>query len=399
MSGKLTERIGMIKPSPTLAITVKASALKAQGVDIIGFGAGEPDFNTPDNIKAVAIKAIQENITRYTPVGGIDGLKDAIIAKLGKDNGLSYKRSQICVSCGAKHSLYNLSQVLFEAGDEIIIPAPYWVSYPDLVVLAGAKPIILQTKEEDGFKINPVQLQALTTKRTKAVILNSPSNPTGAAYTHEELKALAALFIGTDIYIISDDIYEKILYDGANFANIAMVEKKIREQTIVVNGVSKAYAMTGWRIGYMAGSEMVVAAVTKLQSQNTSNPTSIAQVASQEALNGTQDAVEQMRDEFQKRRNFIVAALNDIDGISCLFPQGAFYVFPRVSALYGRKFNDKLIGSSAAFTEYLLTEAGVAVVPGGEFGNDNYIRLSYATSMKNIEAGIERIKKAVGALA
>jgi len=398
MSAKLTQRIGKIKPSPTLAITAQANALKAQGVDIIGFGAGEPDFDTPENIKRVAIKAIEDGFTRYTPVGGIDGLKDAIIAKLEKDNGLTYNRSQVCVSCGAKHSLYNLSQVLFEEGDEVIIPAPYWVSYPDLVMLAGAKPVILKTKEENGFKIMPTDLKGLITNRTKAVIINSPSNPTGAAYSFDELKALSDIFIDTNIYIISDDIYEKILFDGASFSNIAMANDKIKNQTIVINGVSKAYAMTGWRIGYAVGDTEIISAMTKLQSQNTSNPTSISQKAAQEALSGPQEAVYKMRDEFQKRRDFIVAALNDIEGFACLLPQGAFYVFPRVSDLYGRSFNDKLINSSATFTEYLLSEAGVAVVPGGEFGDDNHIRLSYATSMQNIETGIARIKKAVGAL-
>ncbi|MEI7589714.1 MAG: pyridoxal phosphate-dependent aminotransferase [Deltaproteobacteria bacterium] len=398
MSAKLTQRIGKIKPSPTLAITAQANALKAQGVDIIGFGAGEPDFDTPENIKRVAIKAIEDGFTRYTPVGGIDGLKDAIIAKLEKDNGLTYNRSQVCVSCGAKHSLYNLSQVLFEEGDEVIIPAPYWVSYPDLVMLAGAKPVILKTKEENGFKIMPTDLKGLITNRTKAVIINSPSNPTGAAYSFDELKALSDIFIDTNIYIISDDIYEKILFDGASFSNIAMANDKIKNQTIVINGVSKAYAMTGWRIGYAVGDTEIISAMTKLQSQNTSNPTSISQKAAQEALSGPQEAVYKMRDEFQKLRDFIVAALNDIEGFACLLPQGAFYVFPRVSDLYGRSFNDKLINSSATFTEYLLSEAGVAVVPGGEFGDDNHIRLSYATSMQNIETGIARIKKAVGAL-
>ncbi|MCF8053797.1 MAG: pyridoxal phosphate-dependent aminotransferase [Deltaproteobacteria bacterium] len=398
MPVELSKRIKAIKPSPTLAITAKANALKAQGVDIIGFGAGEPDFDTPANIKQAAIGAINGGFTRYTAVGGTDALKDAIISKLNRDSVLSYRREQICVSCGAKHSLYNLFQVLCEEGDEVIIPVPYWVSYPDLVTLTGARPVILSTAEEDGFKVTPQNLEALITSKTKALVLNSPSNPTGCAYTDEELRALARVLIGTDIQIISDDIYEKLLYDGAHFCNLAMISETLKNQTIVVNGVSKAYAMTGWRIGYAAGNEEIISAMTKLQSQNTSNPTSIAQVAAQEALNGSQDEVYRMRDEFQNRRNYIVKALNAIDGVSCLLPAGAFYVFPNVSRLYGKSFNGKEVNSSAALTEFLLTEAKVAVVPGGEFGSDHHIRLSYATSMENIEKGVARIKEALGKL-
>jgi len=395
---RLATRVAKIKPSETLAITAKANALKAEGRDVIGFGAGEPDFDTPANIKQAAIKAIEAGFTKYTPVGGTDELKDAIINKLKRDNSLDYKRSQIVVSCGAKHSLYNLAQALFEAGDEVIIPAPYWVSYPDIVVLAGGTPVILNTLEKDGFKINPQQLKAAITKNTRALIINGPSNPTGAAYSPDELKAIAAVLINENILIITDDIYEKILYTKYPFANIASVESKLKDRTIVVNGVSKAYAMTGWRIGYAAGPEEIIAAVSKIQSQNTSNPTSISQKASVEALNGDQSIVSMMVGEFQKRRDVIVAALNDIPGVKCISPEGSFYVFPNVSGVYGRSFKGKKIIGSTEFIDYLLDEANVATVPGAAFGSDDHIRLSYATSLKNIEEGVKRIKNAIARL-
>ena len=395
---KLASRADRIKPSPTLAITAKAQALRAQGRDIIGFGAGEPDFDTPLNIKKAAIQAIEDGFTKYTPVGGIEELKDAISAKLKNDNGLEYGRSQIVVSCGAKHSLFNLAQVLFEAGDEVIVPAPYWVSYPDIVVLSDATPVIVQTSEKSGFKLGPADLGAAITPRTKAVVINSPSNPTGSTYTLEELKKLAEVILEKKIVAISDDIYEKIIYDGMPFGEIASLSPEMRDQTIVVNGVSKSHSMTGWRIGYAAGPENVIKAVTDYQSQNTSNPTSIAQKAAVEAISGDQGTVSMMVGEFQKRRNFIVDALNDMPGVSCLKPEGAFYVFPNVSGLYGRTFNGKLVKSSADITEFLLEKANVAVVPGVVFGNDNHIRLSYATSMRNIEEGMTRIKTAFSQL-
>jgi aspartate aminotransferase len=395
---RLATRVAKIKPSETLAITAKANALKAEGRDVIGFGAGEPDFDTPANIKQAAIKAIEAGFTKYTPVGGTDELKDAIINKLKRDNSLDYKRSQIVVSCGAKHSLYNLAQALFEQGDEVIIPAPYWVSYPDIVVLAGGTPVILNTLEKDRFKINPQQLKAAITPNTRALIINGPSNPTGAAYSPEELKAIASVLIDEDILIITDDIYEKILYTKYPFANIASVESKLKDRTIVVNGVSKAYAMTGWRIGYAAGPEEIIAAVNKIKSQNTSNPTSISQKASVEALNGDQSIVSMMVGEFQKRRDVIVAALNDIPNVKCLSPEGAFYVFPNVSGVYGRSFKGKKIAGSTELIDYLLDEANVATVPGAAFGSDDHIRLSYATSLKNIEEGVKRIKNAIAKL-
>ncbi|MEN6330455.1 MAG: pyridoxal phosphate-dependent aminotransferase [Smithella sp.] len=395
---KLAARVAKIKPSETLAITAKANALRAEGRDVIGFGAGEPDFDTPENIKSAAIRAIEAGFTKYTPVGGTDELKDAIIAKLKRDNALEYKRSQIVVSCGAKHTLYNLAQALFEDGDEVIIPAPYWVSYPDIVVLAGGTPVIVDTLEKDSFKMKPEQLEAAITARTKAVIINSPSNPTGAAYSPEELKALAAVLLDKEIFVICDDIYEKIIYANFPFENMATAEPKMKDRTIVVNGVSKAYAMTGWRIGYAAGPEQIIAAISKIQSQNTSNPASISQKAAVEALNGDQAVVATMVSEFRQRRDVIVKLLNEIDGVKCLSPEGAFYVFPNVSSIYGRSFQGKKITNSTELIDYLLDEANVATVPGAAFGNDSHIRLSYATSLKNIEEGLKRIKIAISKL-
>ncbi|HOG17748.1 MAG: Aspartate aminotransferase [Syntrophaceae bacterium PtaU1.Bin231] len=392
---KLASRISTIKPSATLAITAKANALRAQGRDVVGFGAGEPDFDTPANIKAAAVKALEAGFTKYTAVGGIDELKDAIIGKFRRDSGLEYKRSQVAVSCGAKHTLYNLAQVLFEEGDEVIIPSPYWVSYPDIVILTGAKPVIVTTREEDGFKMSPAQLEGALTARTKAVVINSPSNPAGVTYSREELKALADVLARRDVLVISDDIYEKILYDGLTFHTMASTDPAMKDRTVTVNGVSKAYAMTGWRIGYAAGPDVVIKALTKLQSQNTSNPTSIAQKAAVEALNGSQESVARMGAEFQKRRDVIVAGLDSIPGIRCMKPQGAFYVFPNVSALYGKRFGGKVLEGSTSFAAFLLDAVDVAVVPGVEFGHDANIRLSYATSMKNIEEGIKRIRRAV----
>jgi aspartate aminotransferase len=342
-----------------------------------------------------AIKAIEEGFTKYTPVDWIVELKDAIIRKLFEDNQLSFNRSQIVVSCGAKHTLYNLTQVLFEEGDEVVISSPYWVSYLDMVILSGAKPVIVKTTESQGFKMLPQQLESALTRRTKAIIINSPSNPAGVVYTVSELKALAGIIIGKDVLVISDDIYEKIIYDGEIFINIASLSEELKKMTVVVNGVSKAYSMTGWRIGYAAGPAEVIESVTKLQSQNTSNPTSIAQKAAVEALNGPQNSVAKMVEEFGKRRNVIVEKLNAIPGITCMLPRGAFYVFPDVSALFGRSYQGIVISNSSDFAAYLLDLANVAVVPGADFGNDNHIRLSYATSLSNIEEGLERIKDAV----
>jgi aspartate aminotransferase len=392
---KFAKRMGNIKPSATLTITAKANALRAEGKDVIGFGAGEPDFDTPLHIKKAAIDAIEKGFTKYTAVGGIDELKDVIIDKYAVENGLNYERSEIVVSCGAKHTLYNIAQVLFDRGDEVIIPAPYWVSYPDIVLLADATPVVINAEEKNSFKITAQQLEKAITGQTKALILNSPSNPTGAAYSFAELEELAAVLSGKEIVVISDDIYEKIIYDDYSFSNIANVSSEMREKTIVVNGVSKSYAMTGWRIGYAAGSKEIISQVAKIQSQSTSNPASISQKASVEAIRGDQEATRAMVGEFAKRRDYIVDGLNSIPGITCLKPLGAFYVFPDVSSIYGRTHEGGRVEDSTSLASYLLDESNVAVVPGVAFGNDKHIRLSYATSMKNIESGIVRIKEAI----
>ena len=392
---KLADRVNKIQPSPTLAIDAKAKALKAQGVDVIGFGAGEPDFDTPANIKEAGKKAIDAGFTKYMPVGGADDLKDAIIAKMKRDHNLDYTRDEISVACGAKHSLYNISQALIQEGDEVIIPAPYWVSYPDQVVLAGGTPVFIETDESNLFKITPEQLEKAITSNTRALILNSPCNPTGTSYTIEELRAIGQVCLKHDFLIISDDIYERLIYDGLKFANIVQVVPELKPRTIVVNGVSKTYAMTGWRIGYACGPKELMGAMTKMQSQSTSNATSIAQKASVEALNGPQDAVAAMIVEFEKRRTYIVERLNAMPGVTCFTATGAFYVFPNFSAVYGKSFNGKVISNSTEFAAYLLEEAKVALVPGVAFGADKYARLSYAISMENIKKGMDRIEEAI----
>ena len=393
---KLASRISLIKPSPTLTIQARANALKAEGRDIVSFGAGEPDFDTPQNIKDAAIRAIDAGFTKYTPVGGTDELKDAVIAKLKRDNGLSYRRPEVVITCGAKHALFTIAQVLFEEGDEVLVPSPYWVSYPDIVYLSGAKPVVIRTNAEDEFKLLPSQLEAAITPRTRAIIISYPSNPAGVSYSREELEALAEVILRKGILVISDDIYEKILYDDASpFHTLASLSEELKRISIVVNGVSKTYSMTGWRIGYAAGSEEIISAMTKHQSQNTSNPTSIAQKASVEALNGSQESLPVMVREFQKRRDRIVERLNAIPGVTCMKPQGAFYVFPNVSSYYGRAFGGKTIAGSSEMAAYLLDEANVALVPGGDFGHDGHVRISYATSLAQIEKGVDRIREAL----
>jgi aspartate aminotransferase len=396
---KLAKRMEHIKPSPTLAVDAKAKALKAQGVDVVGFGAGEPDFDTPEHIKDAAVKALRDGFTKYTPAGGTDELKAAVCEKLKKDNRLDYTPAEVLISCGAKHSLYNIFQAMLDAGDEVIIPAPYWVSYPDMVYLAGASPVIITATESNGFKITPQQLSGAITPKTKAFILNSPSNPTGAAYTTQELQALAGIIEKTGITVISDEIYEKIVYDNFASCSIATVAPALRDRVIIVNGVSKTYSMTGWRIGYAAGPAALIKAMTNIQSQSTSNPTSIAQKASLAALNGPQDFIAMMTREFDTRRKYMVDRFNKIPGISCFMPTGAFYTFPNVAKLYGRKAGSHAVTDSNSFAAYLLESVNVAVVAGGGFGADNNIRLSYATSFENIEKGLDRIEKAVAALA
>ena len=397
MDVKLAKRVSLIKPSPTLSITAKAKAMKAEGVDVVGFGAGEPDFDTPDNIKEAAIEAIREGFTKYTAVPGIDELKDAIIEKCEKEQGLKYDRSEVIVSCGAKHTLYNIAMALFDEGDEVVIPAPYWVTYPDQAVLAGAKPVFIYTKEENEFKVQPEELEEVISEKTKAVVLNYPSNPTGATYTKEELEKLAEVILkkNPNIWIISDEVDEKIIYDGRKHVSIAAVDPEVKERTLLVNAVSKTYSMTGWRIGWVCGNKEVVAAMNKLQSQSTSNPTSIAQKAAVEALKGPQDKVAEMVRAFEERRNYIVDRLNSIPGVKCFKPHGAFYVFPNFSGVYGKSYNGKVINNSMDFAAYLLEEYKVAIVPGVAFGDDNCARLSYATSMENIKKGLDRIEEAI----
>jgi len=395
---QLARRVKKIKPSPTLAVDAKAKALLAQGIDVVGFGAGEPDFDTPDNIKEAAIKAIKSGFTKYTPAGGTEELKKAVCQKFKQDNNLDYTPPEILISCGAKHSLYNICQALFEEGDEVLIPSPYWVSYPDMVMLAGATPVIIKTTEKTGFRMTARDLEQAITPKTKALILNSPSNPTGASYSKEDLTAIARVVLKKGITVISDEIYEKLIYDGFQFSSIASCDPALKPQTIVVNGVSKSYSMTGWRIGYAAGPKDVISAMTNIQSQSTSNPTSIAQKASLEALNGPQDFIPMMVKEFDRRRTYMVDRLNAMPGVSCFKPSGAFYAFPNVSGVYGRKAGSLTIADSSTFAQYLLESVNVAVVPGVAFGADENIRLSYATSFANIEKGLDRIQKAIEAL-
>ena len=398
MEVKIAGRMSQIKPSPTLAITAKAKALKAQGVDVVGFGAGEPDFDTPEHIKEAAVKALKEGFTKYTPVPGTDELRQAVADQLARDYGLEYAKEEIIISCGAKHSLYNIAMVLFEPGDEVIIPSPYWVTYPAQVYIAEATPVIVETLEENGFKLTPEQLEEAITPKTKALILNYPSNPTGASYTREELEKLAEVALKHDIWVISDEIYDKIIYDGFQHVPFATLSPEVKARTLLVNGVSKTYSMTGWRIGWVAGNKDVVAAMNKLQSQSTSNPTSIAQSAAYAALTGPQDCVAEMVKAFKERRDYIVQRLNAMEGVSCFNPQGAFYVFPSFAGLYGRRYGERVINNSLDFADYLLNEFKVAIVPGVAFGEDKGARLSYATSMEAIKKGLDRIEEAISKL-
>ncbi len=396
---RLADRVGRIQPSATLAIAAKAKAMKAAGVDVIGFGAGEPDFDTPAHIKEAAVRAIAEGFTKYTPVGGTEELKDAIIRRVKRDYGLDYNRSQVIVCSGAKHALYNAAAALFQHGDEVIIPGPYWVSYPDILALVDAIPVIVPTDEGQGFKVTARQLRQAITPRTKALILNSPSNPTGATYRREELEEIAQVVRETGIFVISDDIYDKLVYDGMEPAPLACLGPDLLEKTLLVNGVSKTYAMTGWRIGYAMGPAELISAMDKVQGQSTSNPTSIAQKAALAALDGPQECVAEMVQEFDRRRRFIVSRLNRMEGVSCHEPKGAFYVFPRVDSYFGRRAAGKVMTGSADIAEYLLTEAKVAVVAGAPFGSDAHIRLSFALSMGEIEEGLDRMERALCKLA
>jgi aspartate aminotransferase len=397
---KFSKRIQSISPSMTLAIDAKAREMQARGEDVIGFGAGEPDFNTPEHIKQAGIRAIENNQTRYTAVGGSDALKDAIITKLERDNGLAYQRNQILASCGAKHSFYNLAQVLWQEGDEVIIPAPYWVSFPDMVTLAGARPVIIPAGAEQDFKITVEQIENAVTPNTRAIVINSPSNPTGSAFNKNELEKLAECALRHNLLIISDEIYELITFDGFQHISIASLNQEVQKQCVVINGVSKSYAMTGWRIGYIAvGDPEIVKQVATLQGQSTSNPCSVAQAASIAALTGPMDETHAMVREFEKRRNILVGRLNDIPGVTCNNPQGSFYSFPDFSGVYGKKdMNGKVLQGSLDFTDYLLSAEKVAIVPGIAFGADAHARLSFATSLEKIEVGVQRINEAVSKL-
>ena len=394
MEIQLSKRVQSIKPSPTLAVTARAQELKAQGKDIIGLGAGEPDFDTPEHIKQAAIEAIHKGFTKYTAVDGTPGLKKAIIGKFERDNGLKYEPKQILVSCGGKQSFYNLAQALLNPGDEVVIPAPYWVSYPDMVLLAEGVPVILEAGLEQGFKITPAQLEAALTPRTRLVVLNSPSNPTGVAYTKAELGALGeVLRRHPQVLIASDDMYEHILWADEPFVNILNACPDLYERTIVLNGVSKAYSMTGWRIGYAAGPASLIGAMKNIQSQSTSNPTSISQVAAEVALNGDQGCIQEMLKAFKERHDFVVAGLNAIQGVNCLPSQGAFYSFPDMREIIATR-ND--VGNDIELAELILNEAGVALVPGSAFGSEGYMRLSFATSLENLRDALARLANLFG---
>jgi len=387
---KLAQRVQNIKPSPTLAITARAGELKAAGKDIIGLGAGEPDFDTPEHIKQAAINAINSGFTKYTPVDGTADLKQAIIDKFSRDNNLDYQANQVLVSVGGKQSFFNLSQAYLQAGDEVIIPAPYWVSYPDMVLLADGVPVIIEGEQDQNFKITPEQLDAAITDKTRLFVINSPSNPTGMAYSKAELVALGdVLRKYPNILIATDDMYEHIFWAEEKFHNIVMSCPDLYDRTIVLNGVSKAYSMTGWRIGYAAGPAKLIGAMKKIQSQSTSNPASISQAAALEAINGDQTCITTMLTEFKKRHDYVVEELNKMEGIDCLSTDGTFYVFPNISKVLDRKpdLNDDL-----DFAEGLLVDKGVAIVPGTAFGLKNHIRLSIATSEENLQNALARIK-------
>lgn len=393
VSSLLSQRVQRIKPSPTLAVTARAAALKAQGKDVIGLGAGEPDFDTPEHIKAAAQKAIAEGKTKYTEVGGTAELKKAVIDKFARDNGLAYTPEQILVSCGGKQSFFNLALSILDEGDEVIIPAPYWVSYPDMVLIADGKPVIIETSIDADLKITPEQLEAAITPRTKLMVLNSPSNPSGKAYTRAEFEALAeVLRRHPQILIATDDMYEHILWTAEGFSNIVMVAPDLYDRTLVLNGVSKAYSMTGWRIGYAGGPATIIKAMTKVQSQSTSNPTSISQVAAAAALSGDQACVAEMNTAFKARHDYVLEALNALPGVKCLPSDGTFYAFPDFSGVIERLDG---VADDIQLGEYLLEKAGVALVPGSAFGTPGHMRLSYATGREVLEKAIGRIAAAI----
>jgi len=393
MSITLSNRLSAVKPSPTLAITARAAELRAAGKDIIGLGAGEPDFDTPEHIKKAAIEAINQGLTKYTPVDGTASLKQAIIDKFKNDNQFDYHAKQILVSSGGKQSFYNLAQAFLNRGDEVIIPAPYWVSYPDMVLLADATPVIIETTQAQNFKISAEQLRAAITDKTRLFVINSPSNPTGSSYSLEELKALAEVLLDfPEIIIASDDMYEHILWEKDSFINILNACPKLYDRTMVLNGVSKAYSMTGWRIGYAAGPEKLISGMRKVQSQSTSNPCSISQAAAEAALKGSHECIDTMMVEFEKRHDYVVAELNTFSGVDCIKTDGTFYVFPEVSKLITQLEG---VNNDLDLAEYLIEKAEVAVVPGSAFGCEGHIRISIATSMEHLQTALQRIKKAI----
>lgn len=391
----LSKKAMSISPSTTLVIDAKAKKMLADGIDVIGFGAGEPDFNTPQHICDAAIDAINKGFTRYTPASGTVELREAVCKKFVTDNKLVYAPSQIVISNGAKHSLMNAFSAILNPGDEVIIPTPYWVSYPEMIKLADGNPVFLRTTEENRFQFDISELKAAITDKTKAIVINSPNNPTGMIYSYELLKKIADMAMERGIYIISDEIYEKLIYDGKQHISIASIGDEIKDLTIIINGLSKTYAMTGWRIGYTASNEKIAKIMGNVQSHATSNPNSIAQKAAMAALNGSQESVEEMKKEFIARRNYMVETINSLPGLSCITPNGAFYVMMNISNILGRTINGRMINSSNDFADYLLEKANVAVVPGSGFGIDEHVRLSYATSMKNIQQGLERIGNSI----
>jgi len=390
---KLSSRVQSVKPSPTLAITARAAEMRAAGKDVIGLGAGEPDFDTPDHIKKAAIKAIKDGFTKYTPVDGTAGLKQAVIDKFKRDNGFDYKLEQILVSCGGKQSFYNLAQAILDPGDEVIIPVPYWVSYPDMALLAGGVPVFAHAGADQHFKITPAQLRAAITKKTRLLVLNSPSNPTGIAYSKAELEALGNILLENPrVAVATDDMYEHILWTKAPFVNILNACPDLVDRCFVLNGVSKAYSMTGWRIGYAAGPADVIKAMKKIQSQSTSNPTSISQVAAQAALEGPQACIQEMLTAFKQRHDYVVDRLNKIPGVACLPADGTFYVFPNIETALERLDE---VSNDMQLAEYLIEQAGVALVPGTAFGLSGHVRLSIATSMTNLATALDRLEKAL----
>ena len=389
---ELAQIASVVQASSTMAIDSLAKQMKADGIDVVGFGAGEPDFNTPDHIKAAANKAIAENVTRYTPASGTLALKEAVCKRIHEDCGVDYKPSQVVVSSGAKHCVYLALRALVNPGDEIILPAPFWVSYLELIKMVGAKPVVVTAEESAGFKMTAEQLAAAITPNTKALILNNPSNPTGMVYSREELEAIAAVCVEKDIYVISDEIYYGLLYDGVQSVSVAALGDEIKERTILINGVSKSYAMTGWRIGYLLSNEKIAKVMSNFVSHSTGSPCAVSQAASVAALVGPQDCVEEMRRAFEERRNYIVERMNQIDGVSCIKPEGAFYVMMNIEKLIGKTIQGELIQTSDDFSTAFLKHGLVATVPGSGFGAPNFVRWSYATSLDNIKKGLDRLE-------